>query len=118
MIFTDIHDYDNMITTIEKLNKSGKNIKGIFSFIDPYVYVAARLSEKFCSNSHTVSTKAIYRMENKILTRNVLKELPISLKYLIYKPTESLSSFLEKTKEMNFPLIVKSPKSTGSKMYY
>ncbi|PGO20092.1 biotin carboxylase [Bacillus cereus] len=115
MIFTDIHDYDNMITTIEKLNKSGKNIKGIFSFIDPYVYVAARLSEKFCSNSHAVSTKAIYRMENKILTRNVLKELPISLKYLIYKPTESLSSFLEKTKEMNFPLIVKSPKSTGSK---
>ncbi|MBE7122924.1 ATP-grasp domain-containing protein [Bacillus cereus] len=115
MIFTDINDYDNIITTIEKLNKSGKNIKGIFSFIDPFVYVAARLSEKFCSHSHIVSTKAIYRMENKILTRNVLKELPISLNYLIYKPTESLSSFLEKTKEMNFPLIVKSPKSTGSK---
>ncbi len=115
MIFTDINDYDNIITTIEKLNKSGKNIKGIFSFIDPFVYVAARLSEKFCSNSHIVSTKAIYRMENKILTRNVLKKLPISLNYLIYKPTESLSSFLEKTKEMNFPLIVKSPKSTGSK---
>lgn len=115
MIFTDINDYDNIITTIEKLKKSGKNIKGIFSFIDPFVYVAARLSEKFCSHSHIVSTKAIYRMENKILTRNVLKELPISLNYLIYKPTESLSSFLEKTKEMNFPLIVKSPKSTGSK---
>ncbi|MDM5427771.1 ATP-grasp domain-containing protein [Bacillus mycoides] len=115
MIFPDVNDYDNIITTIEKLNKSGKNIKGIFSFIDPFVYVAARLSEKFCSNSHIVSTKAIYRMENKILTRNALKDLPISLNYLIYKPTESLSSFLEKTKEMNFPLIVKSPKSTGSK---
>ncbi|MFP3415205.1 ATP-grasp domain-containing protein [Bacillus sp. SIMBA_074] len=113
MIFTDINDYDNIITKIEKLNKSGKNIKGIFSFIDPFVYVAARLSERFCSN--IVSTKAIHHMENKILTRNVLKELPISLNYLIYKPTESLSSFLEKTKEMNFPLIVKSPKSTGSK---
>ncbi|PEY89352.1 biotin carboxylase, partial [Bacillus cereus] len=113
MIFIDINDYDNIITTIEKINKSGKNIKGIFSFIDPFVYLAARLSEKFCSN--IVSTEAIYRMENKILTRNVLKDLPISLNYLIYKPTESLSSFLEKTKEMNFPLIVKSPKSTGSK---
>lgn len=113
MIFTDINDYDNIITTIEKLNTSGKNIKGIFSFIDPFVYVAARLSERFCSN--IVSTKAIHHMENKILTRNVLKELPISLNYLIYKPTESLSSFLEKTKEINFPLIVKSPKSTGSK---
>ncbi|PFP44081.1 biotin carboxylase, partial [Bacillus cereus] len=77
MIFTDINDYDNIITTIEKINKSGKNIKGIFSFIDPFVYLAARLSEKFCSN--IVSTEAIYRMENKILTRNVLKDLPISL---------------------------------------
>ncbi|GLV64477.1 hypothetical protein Bmyc01_31470 [Bacillus mycoides] len=113
MIFTDINDYDNIITTIEKLNKSGKNIKGIFSFIDPFVYLAARLSEKFCSN--IVSTDAIFRMENKILTRNVLKDLPISLNYLIYKPTEPLSSFLKKNKKINFPLIVKSPKSSGSK---
>ncbi|HDR4479365.1 TPA: ATP-grasp domain-containing protein [Bacillus cereus] len=113
MILTDINDYDNIITTIEKLNKSGKNIKGIFSFIDPYVYVAARLSEKFCSN--IVSTKAIHHMENKILTRNVLKDLPISLNYSIYKPTESLSSFFKKNNKINFPLIVKSPKSTGSK---
>lgn len=113
MIFTDINDYDNIITTIEKLNKSGKNIKGIFSFIDPYVYMAARLSEKFCSN--IVSTKAIHHMENKILTRHVLKDLPISLNYLIYKPTESLSSFFKKNNKINFPLIVKSPKSTGSK---
>ncbi|WIL49916.1 ATP-grasp domain-containing protein [Bacillus bombysepticus] len=113
MILTDINDYDNIITKIEKLNKSGKNIKGIFSFIDPYVYVAARLSEKFCSN--IVSTKAIHHMENKILTRNVLKDLPISLNYSIYKPTESLSSFLKKNNKINFPLIVKSPKSTGSK---
>ncbi|PGB57866.1 ATP-grasp domain-containing protein [Bacillus toyonensis] len=113
MIFTDINDYDNIITTIEKLNKSGKNIKGIFSFIDPYVYMAARLSEKFCSN--IVSTKAIHHMENKILTRNVLKDLPISLNYSIYKPTESLSSFFKKNNKINSPLIVKSPKSTGSK---
>jgi len=113
MIFTDINDYDNIITTIEKLIKSGKNIKGIFSFIDPYVYMAARLSEKFCSN--IVSTKAIHHMENKILTRNVLKDLSISLNYSIYKPTESLSSFFKKNNKINFPLIVKSPKSTGSK---
>ncbi|MCP1122500.1 ATP-grasp domain-containing protein [Bacillus sp. 3103sda1] len=113
MTFTDINDYDNIITTIEKLEITGKDIKGIFSFIDPFVSVAARLSEKFCSN--IVSTQAIYQMEDKVLTRNVLKNLPISLNYLIYKPTESLSSFIEKTKKMEFPLIVKSPKSTGSK---
>ena len=98
MIFTDINDYNNIIKIIEKLKKSGKNIKGIFSFIDPFVYVAARLSEKFC-HIPIVSTEAIYRMENKILTRNVLKDSPISLNYLIYKPTESLASFLEKLKK-------------------
>ena len=82
MIFTDINDYDNLITIIEKFKKTGKNIKGIFSFIDPFVYVAARLSEEFCQSD--ISTDAIYHMEDKILTRNVLKELPISLNYLIY----------------------------------
>jgi biotin carboxylase len=113
MIFTDINNYENIITTIENLKRSGKNIKGIFSFIDPFVYVAARLSEEFDIN--IVSTQAIHQMENKILTRNILENLPISLNYSIYKPTESLSSFLKKTNKMEFPLIVKSPKSTGSK---
>ncbi|MGM0923392.1 MAG: ATP-grasp domain-containing protein [Bacillota bacterium] len=112
MIFTDIKNYDNLTTVIKRLKKTGKNIKGVFSFIDPFVYAAACLSEEFCQS--IVSTEAIYRMEDKILTRNVLKDLPISLNYLIYKPTESLSSFL-KRETMNFPIIVKSPKSTGSK---
>ncbi|MEH6979779.1 ATP-grasp domain-containing protein, partial [Bacillus pseudomycoides] len=108
----DINDYDNLSTIIQNLEKTGKNIKGIFSFMDSFVYVAACLSEKFCKSM--VSTESIYHMENKILTRKVLQNLPISLNYLIYKPTESLSSFL-KTKKMTFPLVVKSPESAGSK---
>ncbi|MEH7458625.1 ATP-grasp domain-containing protein, partial [Bacillus sp. JJ1127] len=113
MIFTDIDDYANVVTIINKLKNTGKNIKGIFSFIDSFVYVAARLSKEFCPN--IISTEAIYHMENKILTRNVLKDLSISLNYLVYKPKESLSSFLKEAKNMNFPVIVKSPKSSGSK---
>jgi biotin carboxylase len=112
MVLTDINDYANLVKIIKRLEKTGKHIKGVFSFVDPFVYVAACLSEEFCQS--IVSSGAIYHMENKILTRNVLKDSPISLKYLIYKPTESLSSFLERA-EMDFPLIVKSPKSTGSK---
>ncbi len=93
MIFTDTNDYNNLVTIIKKLKKEGKNIQRIFSFIDPFVYIAARLSEEFCQSD--ISTDAIYHMEDKILTRNVLKELPFQLNYLIYKPTESLSSFLK-----------------------
>lgn len=54
-------------------------------------------------------------MKNKILTRNILENLPISLNYLIYKPTDSLKSILKKAKKIKFPLIIKSPSSTGSK---
>ncbi|MBY0037315.1 ATP-grasp domain-containing protein [Bacillus cereus] len=113
MIFTNLDDYANIITIIEKLKKDGKNIKGIFSFVDSFVYLAASLSQRFCSN--IVSTKAIHKMENKILTRNVLKDLSISLNYSVYRPTKSLSDFLKETKNLKFPLVVKSPKSSGSK---
>lgn len=58
MILTNINDYDTINKTIEKLEKTGINIKGIFRFIDSFVSVAARLSEKFCSN--IVSAQAIY----------------------------------------------------------
>ncbi|MED0968600.1 ATP-grasp domain-containing protein [Bacillus paramycoides] len=113
MIVTNLDDYTNIITIIDKLKKNGKIIKGIFSFVDPFVYLAACLSQKFCSN--IVSTKAIHQMENKILTRNVLGNLSISLNYSVYKPTKSLSDFVKGTKNIKFPLVVKSPKSSGSK---
>ncbi len=86
---------------------ASKNIKGIFSFVDSFVYLAACLSQRFCSS--IVSTKAINKMENKILTRNVLKDLSISLNYSVYRPTKSLSDFLKETKNLKFPLVVKSP---------
>ncbi|WP_336771226.1 ATP-grasp domain-containing protein [Bacillus bombysepticus] len=113
MIFTDITNYDTTLKIISNLKETGKNIKGIFSFIDSFVSLAARLSDKFCSN--IVSTETIYHMENKILTRNILKDLPSSLNYSIYKPTGSLSSFLKKDNKIKFPLVIKSPKSSGSK---
>ena len=33
-----------------KLQKQGKQIKGIFSFVHSYVHVAAALSEEFCTS--------------------------------------------------------------------
>ncbi|MGX5633233.1 ATP-grasp domain-containing protein [Bacillus thuringiensis] len=112
MIFTDLNNYDSLITLINKLRKDGKSIQGIFSFVDPFVHLAARLSENYSCNN--ISTNAIQHMEDKILTRQTLKESPLSLNYWVYKPNESLASFL-KTKELKFPIIIKSPKSSGSK---
>ena len=53
-------------------------------------------------------------MENKILTRELLKDLPMSPHYAIYTPDDSLEKFIDEQKS-HLPLIVKSPLSAGSK---
>ena len=53
-------------------------------------------------------------MENKVLTRELLKDLPMSPHYAIYTPDDSLEKFIDKQKSY-LPLIVKSPLSAGSK---
>lgn len=112
MILTKLTNYNELKSNIIKLEKQGKQIKGILSFVDPYVHVAATLSEEFCPS--IVNTEPIMKMENKVLTRNLLKDLPVSPYYAIYTPDNSLEDFIHKQKEL-LPLIVKSPLSTGSK---
>ncbi|MED4226522.1 ATP-grasp domain-containing protein [Neobacillus cucumis] len=112
MILVDTSNYDELRNNISKLQKQGKQIKGILSFVDPFVHVAAALSEEFCST--VVSTEAIFKMENKVLTRELLKDLPMSSFYKIYTPDDSLEDFIEQSTE-HLPLIVKSPTSAGSK---
>jgi biotin carboxylase len=112
MILVEISDYDNLKENIIKLQKQGKRIKGILSFVHSYVHVAAALSEEFCSS--VVSADSILKMENKVLTRELLKDLPMSPHYDIYTPDDSLKNFIDKHK-IYLPLIVKSPTSAGSK---
>ncbi|MFJ7736304.1 ATP-grasp domain-containing protein [Lysinibacillus sp. NPDC097287] len=107
MIFIDISNIQLMKVEIHKLLKTGIEIKTIVSFIDPYVHIASILCDEFCKNY--TSSKAIEMMEDKEETRNFLKDQPYSPKFLPIKPKESLPNKIE------FPLVVKSPKSTGSK---
>lgn len=112
MILLQRFDNERLTETIIKLKKQGKRVKAILSFIDPFVHVAAALSEVFCPNG--VMADPIRKMEDKVLTRELLKGLPMSPYYAIYSPADSLESFIQKQKEF-CPLIVKSPLSTGSK---
>ncbi len=75
-------------------------------------YLAATLSEEFCPT--VVSSDPIFIMENKILSRELLTDLPISPHYTIYTPDYSLEKFINKHKTY-LPLIVKAPASAGSK---
>lgn len=112
MILVELFNYDNLKETIINLQKQGKEIKCILSFVHSYVYLAATLSEEFCPT--VVSSDPIFIMENKILSRDLLTDLPISPRYTVYTPDYSLEKFINKHKTY-LPLIVKAPASAGSK---
>ncbi|KOY80683.1 ATP-grasp domain-containing protein [Lysinibacillus macroides] len=107
MILIDTFNIEKMKEEIDKLGKSGLQIKNIVSFVDPFVHIAATLCDEFCHNY--TSSSAIEIMEDKEQTRNYLKDQPYSPKFSLIKPNDPLAG------NLTFPLIVKSPKSTGSK---
>ncbi|RFU62599.1 ATP-grasp domain-containing protein [Peribacillus saganii] len=112
MIYCSLSDYNKMKENIRKLQKQGLKIEAVMSFIDPYVNVAVSLTE-LCAES-VVSSKVILDMEDKVLTRNILKDLPVSPYFAIYKSGQNLQTFIGRQKN-HLPLIVKSPISAGSK---
>lgn len=112
MIPVNLSDKNEIKKDIRKLQKQGKEITGIMSFVHPFVHTAAALAEEFCPSG--ISVDAIYKMENKVLTRELLKDLPVSPHYAIYESTDSLENFIQEQKG-NSPLIIKSPTSAGSK---
>lgn len=100
------------------LQRQGKHIVAVLSFIDPFVQVAAQLSEEFCETN--LDVKAISKMEDKIQTRKTLEGQSISPFYTVLNPKilreENRTFGYYITKYTNsLPLIVKSPTSTGSK---
>lgn len=112
MILTKLTDHDQLIEKIKEVQNQGKQIVAILSFIDPFVHVAAALTEKFCTS--VVSAEPIRMMEDKVLTRELLKDHQVSPYFARYTTDQYLGDFINGQK-MPFPLIVKSPTSTGSK---
>lgn len=71
MILIDTLNIERMKEEIDKLGKTGLEIKSIVSFVDPFVHVASMLCDEFCHNY--TSSSAIEIMEDKEKTRNYLK---------------------------------------------
>lgn len=107
MVLIDTTNIEAMKVQIVKLQQLGFDIKLIVSFVDPYVHVASLLSEYFCNN--LTSPKAIEIMEDKEQTRQFLVDKTYSPRFNVTQPGEQL------TEKLTFPVIIKSPKSTGSK---
>jgi biotin carboxylase len=112
LILVDLADMEAMKEKIKFLIKQEKNICTIVSFIDPFVFTAASLAEEFCGKNF--SSEAILKMEDKIKTRETLLHTPFNVDYEVYELEEELPSFMNR-QPLQYPLILKSPDSTGSK---
>ncbi|MBS2967845.1 ATP-grasp domain-containing protein [Metabacillus sp. KIGAM252] len=88
------------------------HVSCIISFIDSQVYLAAGLSNQFCGTN--LSVDSFMRMEDKLLTRKHLHNKDYSPWYLSIRTDELIKDFLHLVEDRN-PIIVKSPKSCGSK---
>ncbi|WP_339250117.1 ATP-grasp domain-containing protein [Sporosarcina sp. FSL W8-0480] len=112
MVFVDVTNLVEMKKEILTLKSKGNEIMTIASFVDSNVARALKLCEEFCPNG--TSSNAALIMENKAGTRDKLKGLPYSPKYVTIDPGSKLE--LKSIEGLpDFPMIVKTASSTGSK---
>ncbi|WP_175384452.1 ATP-grasp domain-containing protein [Bacillus sp. FJAT-27225] len=105
---------DYLILQIDKIRKV-YDIKIIISFVDSYVYLAAKLHNVFCIQN--ISHDVIKIMQNKVLTREFFQSKSYSPYFTIIKKEDPINKVMYKIKQ-NYPLILKSPSSSGSKDVY
>ncbi len=113
MKYCDTTNIKEMIIIIEALIDKAFVIIGIVSFVDSYVHTACLLANHF--NVNHFSTEAIYNMENKLISRDLIKNTPYVPSYQTIESDESLEEEEVKSK---LPGMLKSPVSTGSKDVY
>ena len=99
---------------LHALQKQGLKLKGIFSFVDPFVSMTAHLMNEFCDSD--ISADAYLKMEDKVLTRTALAKNEATPTFMIYDPSTDLKQFI--SKQDLFPLIIKSPLSKASRDVY
>ncbi|HEY2421188.1 MAG TPA: ATP-grasp domain-containing protein, partial [Neobacillus sp.] len=107
-----LSNMEELRNQIKLLQLKGNEIVAITSFIDQHCYTSSVLADEFCDNY--LSTNAVSIMENKDQTRSFLSNMPYTPAFLLIEKDTKLpiASLPEK---LNYPLIVKCSKSTGSK---
>lgn len=87
--------------------QAGDDIQAVISFIDPYVALAAKLSNEFCGSN--LSFEAFKLMQDKVKTRLALQNNRANCNFELI-PTGQVTP-----PNFNYPYIMKSPVSNGSK---
>jgi len=112
MIHVDSFEFSELNEHIMVLIQQGKEIKTIVSFIEQYVYLATLLATAYGINH--LSSEALKKMANKILTREALANTPYNPYYAVIYNREQLPDFIENHRDKGI-LIVKLPDSHGSR---
>jgi len=121
--FPDVHlmrlcnltDIEEIRNNIKALVLRALGIHSIISFVDPYCHTACLMAEEFGVNRF--STEAILKMQDKILSREVLSQSSYVPKYQVLSD-ELLMPSIKKAIKNQAKFILKSPNSTGSKDVY
>jgi biotin carboxylase len=104
-----------ILEQLDLLQQQGKRIKACLSLIDPFVYSTAILSEEL--GLATLSTGALYKMEEKTRFRKELQSLNVNPWFNVVSYKASVNDIYEDFKK-RLPFIIKSPQSFGSKDVY
>ena len=106
IIYMESMAKDIIQNKIIHLQQLGYDIRTIISFVDPYVSMAANLSNQFCGSA--ISSEALERMEDKAKTRLALQQNKATCNFEMV-PTEK-----SKPATIQFPFIMKKTRSNGS----
>jgi biotin carboxylase len=112
VVMNRLSDREEIYTQLSKINNQGKQVKAFISFIDPYVSLAADISNEL--GLQEVSVAALFKMEDKRRFRDVLKNNPVTPHFSICHLDRDENELFENHVK-KLPVIVKSPVSNGSK---
>lgn len=113
MWYCELDDLEKIRETIKKLQRRFLEIYAIVSFIDPWCGQASQLAKEH--GIYHFSTEAIYIMQNKLQSREILKGTEYIPKFLSL--TTNTTSTISSIENM-FPVVVKHTDSSGSKDVY
>lgn len=108
----NMSDTDEILSAITNLIEEGKQVVCFISFLDEYVYLAAMLTNTLCDIPLTYEPLQI--MTDKILTRKYLAGKDYTPFFKVLSSTETIEDEIIELKDQ-FPLVIKSPQSNGSK---
>lgn len=113
VFYSDLNNISKIRSLLNYLQLQHFNIRSIVSFVDPFCGLAAKLAQEY--NVGCFNSQAMYLMQNKLLSRDVLKETPYNPRYFVITQAETISDV---EIEALLPVVLKYIESNGSKDVY